>query len=535
MDLKAQRDRFMAFSFASADLLLETDDDGRVTFALGAAKPLGHADADALVGTMLVDLFDAPDRPLMEHVVSTVRPGRRFGPVVVRAPGAKTPAQLFGCALPGAGLHGYFTVNFDANGAPPAAEAERDAATGLVSAQDFETVASDTLDQLQASGRDVAMTMVSIPDQAGFLKKLGDDEGDAFLTRVGAILRAASVGDAAAQVAEGRYSLIHDSHVDATAVTRDLADASKDADPDGEGVSVEGHSVAVDDAMSAQDTARALVYTVNAFAEDGAGGLDFASMGEALEDMVANTGQRIAAFKKSIADKRVGFVAQPIVELASGRISHYELLVRFEQGKSPFEMVSFAEKTGIITDLDMAVLEVAGMFLQRADRDFPGLAVNISGLSIVNESFATRLYAHLQRFSFAAEKLTFEITESSEISDLAAADANIQKIRKYGHKVCLDDFGAGSASFQYLRRLDIDGVKIDGMYVREALSKHRDALLLKAMAGLCRDLGMFTVAEMVETPEHVTHLKKLGVVKGQGYHFGRPEPLNALGAGAKAA
>jgi EAL domain-containing protein (putative c-di-GMP-specific phosphodiesterase class I) len=95
-------------------------------------------------------------------------------------------------------------------------------------------------------------------------------------------------------------------------------------------------------------------------------------------------------------------------------------------------------------------------------------------------------------------------------------------LRDAGHKVCLDDFGAGASAFQYLRALDVDVVKIDGIYVRDALKMGKGKSFLKAMAGLCNDLGIVTVAEMIENANAVTFLRACGVAYGQGYLFGRP-------------
>ena len=98
----------------------------------------------------------------------------------------------------------------------------------------------------------------------------------------------------------------------------------------------------------------------------------------------------------------------------------------------------------------------------------------------------------------------------------------IQRLRTTGHAVCLDDFGAGAAAFQYLRALEVDVVKIDGMYVREALQSQTGKPFLKAMAGLCRDLGVGVVAEMVEDKSVVSFLLECGIQFGQGILFGEP-------------
>lgn len=534
MDIKAQRDQFMAFAFAAGDLLVECDANGRIVFAIGAGCGLGVA-PQSIMGRSFRDLFDGPDRGLIDQLLAGVGPGRRAGPISAR-PAAEntTPASVVAYSLPGAEGRRFISIAYQGHVAPAAAAAERDDATGLVSTDDFQAVAEDTLEQLRKSGRDGTLTMLSLEGQDQFVQKLSDDKGDAFLGQLGAILRAASIGDAAAQVGDGRYSLIHEASLDPKKVEAELAAAAKAADPDGPGLAVSTSSVGVDPTLSPGDAARALVYSVKTFADDPAGGTDIADMGDALDALVRETGARISAFKSALADKKLNFVGQPIVDLKTKKVSHYELLVRFENGQSPFAMVTFAERTGLILDLDLAVFETACAYLSKAPTSFPGLAVNLSGLSISNPTFVSRLLRKLTAATFRRDALTFEITESAEIKDLKEADAVIQKLRKFGHSVCLDDFGAGAASFPYLRALDVDGVKIDGAYVREALETRRDALLLKAMASLCKDLGVTTIAEMIETKEIVQHLQKLGVEKGQGYLFGRPAPLGSLGQKAAA-
>ena len=99
----------------------------------------------------------------------------------------------------------------------------------------------------------------------------------------------------------------------------------------------------------------------------------------------------------------------------------------------------------------------------------------------------------------------------------------LQALRKRKHEVCLDDFGAGAASFQYLNALDIDCVKIDGKYIRDALNSSRDEAMVRNLVRMCKDLGVSTVAEMVETEEQCQYLTKIGVDKAQGWLFGKPD------------
>ncbi len=120
--------------------------------------------------------------------------------------------------------------------------------------------------------------------------------------------------------------------------------------------------------------------------------------------------------------------------------------------------------------------------------------------------------------------LSLEITESAKIHDLDALGGVVQEMRAIGFKIYLDDFGAGAAGFQYLKKLKVDALKIDGDYIRDAINNKEDRAYLRSMVTLCRDLGIVTVGEWVETQEHAKLLLEMGVDYGQGYFFGKPSP-----------
>jgi EAL domain-containing protein (putative c-di-GMP-specific phosphodiesterase class I) len=138
-------------------------------------------------------------------------------------------------------------------------------------------------------------------------------------------------------------------------------------------------------------------------------------------------------------------------------------------------------------------------------------------------SFVAALHDLLKSYPAIRSRLIFEITESARVADLELADRFIQGLRGEGHKVCLDDFGAGAAAFQYLRALEVDIVKIDGQYLRGAVEGGKSRAFLKAMAGLCRDLEIEMIAEMVEDRRYLPLLEDCGIRYAQGYLFGRPE------------
>ena len=132
------------------------------------------------------------------------------------------------------------------------------------------------------------------------------------------------------------------------------------------------------------------------------------------------------------------------------------------------------------------------------------------------------LYAKLRQHAWVREKLLFEITESSRMADLDTANGFIQGLRKAGHHVCLDDFGAGAASFQYLSTLDVDVVKLDGSAIRNAQKGPKGRAFLTALSALCKSLGVETIAEMVDRDEGLFFVRECGVNFVQGFLFGKP-------------
>lgn len=126
------------------------------------------------------------------------------------------------------------------------------------------------------------------------------------------------------------------------------------------------------------------------------------------------------------------------------------------------------------------------------------------------------------------------MTETAIVENLEAANRNIQALRNLGVPVCLDDFGAGSASFNYLQHLEVDILKIDGAYIRGLVEDGREAAMIRRLVQLCQDLKIRTVAEMVETQEVEALAIEAGVDYAQGWLYGRaaPEPQRDLRAPA---
>jgi diguanylate cyclase (GGDEF)-like protein len=226
--------------------------------------------------------------------------------------------------------------------------------------------------------------------------------------------------------------------------------------------------------------------------------------------------------------------AQPIVDLATGRTARHELLIRLRDGLEPAlgpaDFLPAAERTDLVLRLDRWVLQraVAALGTPRAVASGLRLEVNISARSLEDDDLGRWILDQLKRGEVAPERLGLEITETAAIDSLDAARVLATRLTDAGCGFALDDFGAGFASFSYLKHLPFTAVKIAGEFVRLLDSDPVDCALVTAVVGVAKQLGMRTVAEMVDRDPLVEKLRTLGVDDGQGFHLGRPRPLQEL-------
>jgi diguanylate cyclase (GGDEF)-like protein len=226
--------------------------------------------------------------------------------------------------------------------------------------------------------------------------------------------------------------------------------------------------------------------------------------------------------------------AQPIVDLATGRPSRWELLVRLRDGREPAlgpaEFLPAAERSDLVLQLDRWVLGRAIAVLAGEPARARGLRleVNLSARSLEDAALGDWVLAELARHDVPPRRLGLEMTETAAVTNLDAARRLVDRLTAAGCGFSLDDFGAGFGSFSHLKHLPFTAVKVAGEFVRQVDADRVDRALVGAVVGVARELGMRTVAEQVERPELVARLRGLGVHDGQGYHFGRPRPLQEL-------
>ena len=221
---------------------------------------------------------------------------------------------------------------------------------------------------------------------------------------------------------------------------------------------------------------------------------------------------------------------QPIMALESRSVVQYELLARMldEKGKpiGPGAFLPTAERSGMVRELD---LRMAGWAIGLIERSAPGdepvaYEVNLSARSLVDASFPKMIEERVAAAGVDPSRLVFEITETAAIANMDEARAFANALRKLGCRFALDDFGAGFASFYYLKHIPLDILKIDGDFIQNLAENPTDQILVEHMAEIAAKLGLQTIAEYVEDEETLEMLSDYGVDAVQGHHIGVPEP-----------
>jgi PAS domain S-box-containing protein len=528
--LRRDRERFVAFAFCSADILLELNSAQQVNFASGAIEPLTGLTEGELVGRNLLDLVEASERRVLHEMLRCVADGHRLHPKLIRFAGTNGPSlplSMTGYYLPDLGGRYFLSLRMG----PPITPRElpegarRDAESGLFDAKTFQTAAGEPI---KGTGRDAGyqLTLLELGDFSELRERLDAETRDEVIKTLGAHLRVQSLGgDLAGRIDEDRFGLIHGKDVERSEIQARIEEIAREADPSGAGVVVRAAGIDLDvQGMSETDAVHALAYTIGKYAENRDQPLTVQNLSDALKTMVEETGRQIEEIKTKARSGDFEVVFQPIVELASREPRHVEALARLDGGASPAAIIRFAEDVAVVAEFDLAMCRkmIEQIEAETGPTAGPAIAVNISNHSATDNGFARSLHRLLDEHPRIANRLIFEITDSAAIADLAAANKFIQSLRSRKIPVCLDDFGSCASALQTLQELQVDMVKIDGRHLEKALATPSGAALLRALAHLCDELDVVPIAYRVESESGATQIQNCGIRYAQGYLFGPP-------------
>jgi diguanylate cyclase (GGDEF)-like protein/PAS domain S-box-containing protein len=236
--------------------------------------------------------------------------------------------------------------------------------------------------------------------------------------------------------------------------------------------------------------------------------------------------------RQAIEGDRFILYCQPIIDLKTDATAEYELLLRLPVGEgfeplAPNSFLYVAERFGMILAIDNWVVRKAIALIGEYARSGRSLRlhVNLSGKSIGNPKLAAFIEKSLADEAIDPACLVFELTETAAISNLSHARAFADRMHRCGCLLALDNFGAGLASFYYLKNFPFDYLKIDGEFIRRLGVNPVDQLVVKAIVCIAQGMGKKTVAEFVTDANAVCLLRDSGVDFAQGYHVGLPRPV----------
>lgn len=505
--------RLLGLAFASSDLLLEIDGQHRIALVLGSG-PSPELGLPQLQGRRLHEILTPTSASCLAATLQALRPGTRSDPIAIvlicgDEKARNAVVSLF--MLPDLAPAVSCSLRYEG----PAFSCAPEAAPPVLTATSLLTRARALLTDEARKPGDVSVTFV---DMGGLAAALASgDASETALARIEASLQSASIdGSSAARLTTERYALLHDPRV-----KRDIVgDVRETARQDGLLLDVSATEQSLPEDSSPLNTLRAMRFAVESCLKEG----DMQSPDAAFSASLANTLRDAEAFRAIVRERRFDLHYQPIVDLNTGTVQHFEALARFSKTAAPTGVIHMAEELALIEPFDLAVAAKAIARLRQPGAGLLKFAINISGASLANDAYVEALLQMTSIDPAIRKRLIVEVTETAALADIEAANRRLSALRRVGIRACIDDFGSGSSSYDYLHGLSVDTVKIDGRFIRGIERDERSQTLVKHLIDLCGSLKLTTIAEMIETEAAANIIKGLGVTHGQGWLYGRAEP-----------
>jgi diguanylate cyclase (GGDEF)-like protein/PAS domain S-box-containing protein len=419
-------------------------------------------------------------------------------------------------------------------------QAGDDPLTGLANRRRFFEVLERSL-AIPTPGRRLAVVYVDLDRFKQVNDLLGHEAGDRVLVDVARRLRSvARAGDTVARIGGDEFVLLLEV-TDATTVTARVEELHQllldQVVTTGLRVAVGGSVgvVVVDPSTESLDADTVLGRADEAMYQAKASGTNRVVVHDEADRLREVDRRQVEReIELALREDRVAVAYLPVVDLESGRVVGLEALARVHGSSGgPIEtrrFIEVAEQTGLIVPLGEAVLrrafaDFAGW--ASADRDLV-LTVNLSGRQLGQSGAVDRLVAATAAAGVPVHRLCVELSEVALVDLLEDLGAAVEQLRTAGVRLGLDDFGTAYSSLSRIRDLRVDVVKVDGTFVRRSVHDPVDAVVVSAGVQLAESLGISAVAEGIEDLEQLATVRRLGCRFGQGFHFGRPVPPEAV-------
>jgi diguanylate cyclase (GGDEF)-like protein len=413
--------------------------------------------------------------------------------------------------------------------------ANHDSLTGLANRSLF----TKTLERALADTTTVAVLLIDLDDFQAVNDSIGSENGDQLLREVSRRIATATQATAfAARLGGDEFAVMLPSVTSQTAadVAADLLLGSLRVPftlADRVVLVRASIGVAMSDSLTADELMRNAGIAM--YLAKGQGKDRYQWFDVTLHDDVLTRMRVRADLEAAIGAREFVVHYQPIVDLATGRTTGTEALVRWQHRHrglvAPAEFIEIAETTGLIVPLGRWVLNEALATTRRwqveLDRPDLGVAVNVSARQFEHAGFRDDVVAALAASGMAAQSLTLEITESVLV-DTAATISILRELKALGVRIAVDDFGTGYSSLSYVGRLPIDVVKIDRAFVAALGSDSKEGALAESVIRLGHSMDLTTVAEGVEDARQLEMLRSLGCDLAQGFFLARPAAAHVI-------
>jgi diguanylate cyclase (GGDEF)-like protein/PAS domain S-box-containing protein len=517
------------------------DAEGRVVFANAACAAL-HAwpSAEALAGCSWRELFDAEEATRIEREgFSAARAGRPWSGEATgrRRDGISFPQEIVLSPLPGGRV--ALAVR-DLTGTRQAEErmsalVYRDPLTGLPNRRLFDDRLQIALAQAHRYRHRLAVIFVDLDRFKHVNDTLGHAAGDELLKAVaGRLAACVREGDTVARLAGDEFTLllpgIHYAE-DVSVVSRKLIEALRRP------FRIDGHDVRTtasggvslfpedgEDAESLLKSADTAMYRAKERGRD-----NFQLFSPAMAERALERRSLEQSLRQALEKREMTLHYQPCLELATGRVSGVEALLRWQRPELgvvlPKDFIALADFTGVILSVGPWVLDTACRQAQewrrRGSRRLR-MMVNLSAYELQQEDLVTHVERALRASGLEPDALHLEVPEGYAMQNLDRAVETLRALRSVGVHLAIDGFGAGFSSLAHLRRLPIDALKIDLSFVRGATTDPDDASVVTAVIAVAHSLGLRVVALGVESDAQVALLRSLGCDEVQGFLWSPP-------------
>jgi diguanylate cyclase (GGDEF)-like protein/PAS domain S-box-containing protein len=535
----------------SSELVLVVDPDTTITYVSPAVERVLGRTAEDVTGQRLSDMMmPSSVTPLMRAMVGAPRhadgPPQLTGLLLSRGDGTALDVEALVTDLTSdASVRGYVINVRDVSERKLfedqlSHQAFHDAVTGLPNRALFRTRSVHALDRRNRADTPVTVLFLDLDDFKHVNDSLGHVAGDRLLAAVGArLMSTIRAADAVARVGGDEFAILLEAAPDSDAIAT-AARIHELLEPpfDFEGKEVFAHAsigiaFAESDAHGLDDAEQLLRNAdVAMYIAKQHGKAQWRIFEPAMHESVYDRLELRRDLELAIERGELELHYQPIVYLATGVISGYEALLRWNHPTrgsiSPAVFIPVAEETGLIVQIGRRVLEAACRDAVRLNAIMSvgdvRVGVNLSGRQLQRPEMVDEVRDALARSGLPAELLVLELTESVMMKDVDLSTRRLDELKALGVRLALDDFGTGYSSLNYIQRFPVDILKIDKSFT-DVLGDERSALLTGAILGLGHALDLRQIAEGIEHVDQALRLSELGCMMGQGFLFGAAVPI----------